>query len=164
MLKQSLRAATPFLISKQPYFPLPPPFFYVAASSSSSVSRASPASLWFSLAREPRRFITPAYFSALNVPATVLPFASLSSRARSFRERSPFLARFLAARSSARTRVAPISLPRHFRPPFPSFPLHDLLFSFSSPSPLSYYFSSLIGSFALLTGVICRGRYIGGLV
>lgn len=45
MLKQSERAATPFLISKQPYFL---PFFYVAASSF-SVSRTSPASLWFSL-------------------------------------------------------------------------------------------------------------------
>lgn len=45
MLKQSERAATPFLISKQPYFL---PFFYVAASSF-SVSHISPASLWFSL-------------------------------------------------------------------------------------------------------------------
>lgn len=163
MLKQSVRAATPFLISKQPYFPPLPPVLLRRSFLPLRLACVSNEPLVLTSSRAPPIY-HPGLFLSTQRSRHRLPFASLSSRARSFRERSPFLARFFAARSSARTRVAPISLPRHFRPPFPSFPLHDLLFSFSSPSPLSYYFSSLIGSFALLTSVICRGRCIGRLV
>lgn len=117
MLKQSVRAATPFLISKQPYFP-PSPSSVLLRRSFLLLRLACVSSepLVLTSSRAPPIY-HPSLFLSTQRSRHRLPFASLSSRARSFRERSPFLARFLAARSSARTRVAPISLPRHFRHP-----------------------------------------------
>lgn len=149
MLKQSERAATPFLISKQPYFPL---FFYVAASSF-SVSCMSPASLWLSLFAR-LADLSPQLISWHSTFPP--PFALLSSLvlfSPTFAILSPFF---------ARTRVAPISLPRYFRPPC-RFRCMACAFHFNSFTPFILFFS-LIVSFTLFTGVICKRRYIGRLV
>lgn len=134
---QRARAATPFLISKQPYFSS---FFHVAASlflrrvhlrrvSDSHYSRASPI------------YHPPTYFSGTQrFPSPSFAPTSLSL-ARSFRQRSPFLARSSrAVLRVPRTCVALILLPRHFQPRV-SFPLHGPRFSFSHPlQPLHIIF------------------------
>jgi len=142
MLKQSERAATPFLISKQPYFPLPPPPFSYASSFFISRISSEPLAL---ATREPRRFITLNLF--LGTQRSHHPPSRPYLLSRSFRQRSPFLAR--SPRCSFRTVLrsysrcfhlitAPLSTP-------PSAPrvvsvAWSALFILS-PSPLSYYFS-----------------------
>lgn len=137
MLKQSERAATPFLISKQPYFP---PFLLRRGFFFLCLAYVSPESLWFSL------------FASL---ADLSP--QLISRHSTFLLRAPTFPRALFAnvrhsqpvlRAVLRSYplVAPISLPRHFRPPC-RFRCTACVFHFNSFTPF-ILFSSLIVSFA----------------
>lgn len=135
----SRSAATPFLIPKQPYFPhfssssQPPCALYPAITISFFFSIAHTASLRFPL----RARVSPIYHPELIPPAvnvlTLFP-ASLPSIRRSFRQRSSFLV--LAV--DVRTRVAPFSLSRHFRPSRRS--RLALFISFHDPPLLPYYF------------------------
>lgn len=122
MLKQSECAATPFLISKQPHFVLL--FSYVAPFSSFSVwlplaARESPADLSPQLISRRPTFPPP----LLRWSSSPISFLAL------FSPTLAILSPVLFARSSARTRVVPISLPATFDPPtglrFSFHPLHS---------------------------------------
>lgn len=156
MLKQSERAATPFLISKQPYFL---PFFYVTATSPSLFFRL--AYVRFQRAsgshysREPRRFITPTYFSALNVPAILLgaPISSLALFSPTFAILSPVLGAVLRSYSCCSHLITAATFdPRVVSVAWPA------RFSFQLLHPLHIIFlaNSLIHSL--------RRRYLRGTV
>lgn len=145
MLKQSERAATPFLISKQPYFL---PFFYVAASSF-SVSRVPSASLWFSLFAS-LADLSPQLISRHSTfPPTLLrapifsrtPFANVR-HSQPISSRGPSLVLVLPPshyRATFDPRVVSVAWPAFFiSTPSPSihiiFLANSLIHSFSSPA------------------------------
>lgn len=129
MLKQSERAATPFLISKQPYFP---PFLLRRGFLFLCLVYVSPASFWFSL------------FASL---ADLSP--QLISRHSTFLLRAPTFpcALFANVRHSqpvlrAVLRFVPALLPSHYRATFNPrvVSVARPAFFISTPSPPSYYF------------------------
>jgi len=132
MLKQSERAATPFLISKQPYFP--PPSFFCAFSF--LVSRISSEPLALATC-EPRRFITLNLF--LGTQRSHHPPSRPYLFSRSFRQRLPFLAR--SPRCSFRAVLRSYSRCSHLiTAPLSTLPLHGSHFSFHPLHPFHIIF------------------------